>query len=112
MFPEPFRLEQVEMDRAQGSAADRLRLQEGASLERHENTKTEPSVVSLRTPLRRELCITDLKSSPRVRAEQLAELSCCATRLGRKEQADRFLLMAWLAYDEEEERERDLRSAA
>jgi hypothetical protein len=32
-------------------------------------------------------------------AERLADLSDCARRLKRPRQADRFLLLAWLAFD-------------
>ena len=32
-------------------------------------------------------------------AERLAALSDCARRLNRPQQADRFLLLAWLAFD-------------
>ena len=32
-------------------------------------------------------------------AERLADLSDCARRLNRPQQADRFLLLAWLAFD-------------
>jgi hypothetical protein len=46
--------------------------------------------------------MSDTDTAPRVRAERLAELSDAARRLGRKEQADRFLLAAWLAYDEDD----------
>ena len=35
-----------------------------------------------------------------VKAMRLADLADAARRLGRTEQADRFLLLAWAAYDE------------
>ena len=35
-----------------------------------------------------------------VKAMHLADLADAARRLGRTEQADRFLLLAWAAYDE------------
>ena len=35
-----------------------------------------------------------------VKAMRLADLADAARRLGRAEQADRFLLLAWAAYDE------------
>ena len=41
-------------------------------------------------------------SASHVRAERLADLSDAARSAGRKEQADRFLLLAWLAYDEDD----------
>lgn len=34
-------------------------------------------------------------------AERLADLSDCARRLNRPHQADRFLLLAWLAFESE-----------
>ena len=52
------------------------------------------------------------ESSSRLMAERLAELADWASRLGRKEQADRFLIMAWLAYDAEDKPDAPLRSAA
>lgn len=44
----------------------------------------------------------DLDPASHTRAAVLAELSDQARRCGRKEQAERFLLLAWLAYDEHE----------
>jgi hypothetical protein len=55
---------------------------------------------------------SDLHPPPRVRAERLAHLSDCASRLGRKKVAERFLLLAWQAYDEEDTLEEGLSSAA
>ena len=40
------------------------------------------------------------ESLSHVKAMRLADLADAARRLGRTEQADRFLLLAWAAYDE------------
>ena len=43
----------------------------------------------------------DISEPPsHVKAMRLADLADAARRLGRTEQADRFLLLAWAAYDE------------
>ena len=41
-------------------------------------------------------------------SQDLADLSDCARRLNRPQQADTFLLLAWLAFDSATRREEDI----